>query len=161
MLGLRNLKNSARIPRPLGPLHKATRSYVARSQRGPSKEEPAYDDFRPPWVYTTSHVLTYTTIPRQSLAFIIPVNDPDQILVALIYCVFLADWGDRDHVFMPVREIDQPYTLAKLNLQLRRWALQYKQSFFSLSPEELALVQQRSGSAPKDSQPEQVEGSNS
>lgn len=44
-------------------------------------------DFRPPWVYTASHILTYSLIPSVGL-----------------YCVFMADWGGReDHVFMPPR----------------------------------------------------------
>ncbi|KAH7921779.1 hypothetical protein BV22DRAFT_1121940 [Leucogyrophana mollusca] len=86
-----------------------TRSYAA-----PPPPRDDNSDFRPPWVYTTSHVLTYTLIPT-----------------ALVYCVFLADWGDREHVFMPAR----------------RWVAQYKASFFSLSPDEAALVRANSEAA--------------
>lgn len=25
-----------------------------------------------------------------------------QFLVTLLYCAFLADWGEREHIFMPV-----------------------------------------------------------
>ncbi|KAG0701397.1 hypothetical protein DFH29DRAFT_773339, partial [Suillus ampliporus] len=65
-------------------------------------------DFRPPWVYSASHILTYTLIPT-----------------AIVYCVFLADWGEREHVFSPVR----------------RWTMKYKESFFSLSPDEASLIE--------------------
>ncbi|KAF8555727.1 hypothetical protein OG21DRAFT_821300 [Imleria badia] len=71
-------------------------------------------DFRPPWVYSGSRFLTYTTIP-----------------LTLLYCAFLADWGEREHIFMP----------------LRRWVSQYKQSILSLSPEEAALVRGNNGQA--------------
>ncbi|KAF8133746.1 hypothetical protein EV363DRAFT_1258169 [Boletus edulis] len=64
-------------------------------------------DFRPSWVYSGSRFLTYTTIP-----------------VTLIYCAFLADWGEREHIFMP----------------LRRWVSKHSQSILSLSPEEAALA---------------------
>ncbi|KAG1885058.1 hypothetical protein F4604DRAFT_1729326 [Suillus subluteus] len=66
-------------------------------------------DFRPPWVYSASHILTYTLIPT-----------------AIVYCVFLADWGEREHVFSPVR----------------RWTLKYKESFLSLSPDEASLIEE-------------------
>ncbi|KAG1772400.1 hypothetical protein EDD22DRAFT_842375 [Suillus occidentalis] len=65
-------------------------------------------DFRPPWVYSASHILTYTLIPT-----------------AMVYCVFLADWGEREHVFSPVR----------------RWTTKFKESFFSLSPDEASLIE--------------------
>ncbi|KAH7903211.1 hypothetical protein BJ138DRAFT_1020994 [Hygrophoropsis aurantiaca] len=65
------------------------------------------DDFRPPWVYTASHLLTYTLIPS-----------------AILYCVFLADWGDRDHVF----------------LHVRRWAAHQSSRFFSIDRDEAALA---------------------
>ncbi|KZP33455.1 hypothetical protein FIBSPDRAFT_924460 [Athelia psychrophila] len=75
-------------------------------------EKPSIDveqgDFRPPWFFSAANILTYTTIP----------------LVGL-YCVFLADWGDRgEHVFMPPR----------------RWLERQKASFFSLSPAEEQLA---------------------
>ncbi|KAG2037831.1 hypothetical protein BDR03DRAFT_896377 [Suillus americanus] len=66
-------------------------------------------DFRPPWVYSASHILTYTLIPT-----------------AIVYCVFLADWGEREHVFSPVR----------------RWTMKYKESFLSLSPDEASLIEE-------------------
>ncbi|KAI6147097.1 hypothetical protein BKA82DRAFT_1004573 [Pisolithus tinctorius] len=61
-------------------------------------EDDTMQDFRPPWVYRASGFLIYTTIP-----------------VAILYCVFVADYGDREHVFSP--------------------------SFLSLTPEETALAQ--------------------
>ncbi|KAG2134282.1 hypothetical protein BD769DRAFT_1444189 [Suillus cothurnatus] len=70
--------------------------------------EPDNEDFRPPWVYSASHILTYTLIPT-----------------AIVYCVFLADWGEREHVFSPVR----------------RWTTKYKESFLSLSPDEASLIE--------------------
>ncbi|PFH53896.1 hypothetical protein AMATHDRAFT_113900, partial [Amanita thiersii Skay4041] len=43
-------------------------------------------DFRPPWVYTTSRLLSYTIIPS-----------------IVVYSVFWHDFGDREHVFQPAR----------------------------------------------------------
>ncbi|KAN0087527.1 hypothetical protein V8E55_006148 [Tylopilus felleus] len=83
-------------------------------------------DFRPPWVYSGSRFLTYTAIP-----------------LTLIYCAFLADWGEREHIFMP----------------LRRWASKYGQSILSLSPEEAALVRGSTGPAPGGSSSAQVDKS--
>ncbi|KIK16028.1 hypothetical protein PISMIDRAFT_114123 [Pisolithus microcarpus 441] len=48
-------------------------------------EDDTAQDFRPPWVYRASGFLIYTTIP-----------------IAILYCVFVADYGDREHVFSPV-----------------------------------------------------------
>ncbi|KAG2155963.1 uncharacterized protein EDB93DRAFT_1129077 [Suillus bovinus] len=81
-------------------------------QPTPSQKESAErddGDFRPPWVYSASHILTYTMIPT-----------------AILYCVFLADWGEREHVFSPVR----------------RWTAKYKESFLSLSPDEASLIKE-------------------
>ncbi|KAI6015559.1 hypothetical protein BKA83DRAFT_4232516 [Pisolithus microcarpus] len=71
-------------------------------------EDDTAQDFRPPWVYRASGFLIYTTIP-----------------IAILYCVFVADYGDREHVFSPIR----------------RWAQRHKESFLSLTPEETALAQ--------------------
>ncbi|KAG2010047.1 pyridoxamine-phosphate oxidase [Coprinopsis cinerea AmutBmut pab1-1] len=65
------------------------------------------DDFRPPWVYTTSRVGSVVVIP-----------------VIALYTIFVYDWGDHEHVFMPPR----------------RWLARLKQSFFTLSPEEEAML---------------------
>ncbi|KAF9241195.1 hypothetical protein BU15DRAFT_45340 [Melanogaster broomeanus] len=62
------------------------RKYAStQPQQNQQKTDDDSGDFRPPWVYTTVSVLKYTTIP-----------------LTMIYCVFLADWGEREHVFMPV-----------------------------------------------------------
>ncbi|KAG1751220.1 hypothetical protein EDB19DRAFT_1281329 [Suillus lakei] len=74
-----------------------------------SVEQDDSGDFRPPWVYSGSRILTYTLIPT-----------------AIVYCVFLADWGEREHVFSPVR----------------RWTTKYKESFLSLSPDEASLIEE-------------------
>ncbi|KDQ33738.1 hypothetical protein PLEOSDRAFT_1099698 [Pleurotus ostreatus PC15] len=72
------------------------------------EQDPAYEDFRPPWVYTGSRLLTYVFVPY-----------------VVFYSVFFYDFGDREHVFQPVR----------------RWASRQRESFFSLSPEEARIVQ--------------------
>ncbi|EIW80997.1 hypothetical protein CONPUDRAFT_56687 [Coniophora puteana RWD-64-598 SS2] len=66
------------------PLRDRSRQYATT----PSSSQPEVTptDFRPPWVYSASHILKYTVIPA-----------------ALAYCVFWADWGEREHVFSPVR----------------------------------------------------------
>jgi len=87
------------LRRPLSrPIYLQSRSYVNSGSRtvhdGTSgstntSNQPNGEgkDFRPPWVYTASHILTYSLIPFVGL-----------------YCVFIADWGSReDHVFMPPR----------------------------------------------------------
>ncbi|OAX40951.1 hypothetical protein K503DRAFT_713605 [Rhizopogon vinicolor AM-OR11-026] len=89
------------------------RSYSKKSSAIRPSQQPSTEqddgDFRPPWVYSASHILTYTLIPT-----------------AIVYCIFLADWGDREHVFSPVR----------------RWVMKTKESFFSLSPGEASLVEE-------------------
>ncbi|KXN93413.1 hypothetical protein AN958_00337 [Leucoagaricus sp. SymC.cos] len=44
-------------------------------------------DFRPPWVYVASRLMTFTIIPS-----------------IVIYSVFFYDFGHRDHVFQPARQ---------------------------------------------------------
>ncbi|KAK0504117.1 hypothetical protein EDD18DRAFT_487988 [Armillaria luteobubalina] len=43
-------------------------------------------DFRPPWVYTGTKLLTYLVVPAIAL-----------------YGIFIYDFGDREHVFQPPR----------------------------------------------------------
>lgn len=61
-------------------------------------------DFRPPWVYSGSRFLTYTAIPREAIPspFATETTTLTRFLVTLLYCAFLADWGEREHIFMPV-----------------------------------------------------------
>lgn len=61
-------------------------------------------DFRPPWVYSGSRFLTYTTIPREAIPSpsATAVAMLTQHLVTILYCALLADWGEREHIFMPV-----------------------------------------------------------
>ncbi|RXW24522.1 hypothetical protein EST38_g1358 [Candolleomyces aberdarensis] len=49
---------------------------------GSVKDEPA--DFRPPWVYALSRFGSYAVIPAVA-----------------VYAIFVYDWGDHEHVFMP------------------------------------------------------------
>ncbi|KIK93733.1 hypothetical protein PAXRUDRAFT_828672 [Paxillus rubicundulus Ve08.2h10] len=121
MLWVKQLKLVSQVARssislPSGIVHRHVSTKAQQNRQNARNDDSG--DFRPRWVYSASSFLTYTTIP-----------------VALLYCVFLADWGDRDHVFMP----------------LRRWMLQHKQSILSLSPEEVALVQRQSAPALRDS----------
>ncbi|KAI0322006.1 hypothetical protein OF83DRAFT_1047178, partial [Amylostereum chailletii] len=43
-------------------------------------------DPRPPWVYTSSHLLKLVLVPS-----------------SLLYAVFVMDFGDHEHVFQPPR----------------------------------------------------------
>ncbi|TFK40660.1 hypothetical protein BDQ12DRAFT_679827 [Crucibulum laeve] len=61
------------------------RLYATKTHRLPKVEE-AGADFRPPWVYVTSRLLSFTVIP--AVAF---------------YAIFFYDFGDHDHVFQPAR----------------------------------------------------------
>ncbi|KAH9049967.1 hypothetical protein EDB84DRAFT_1451966 [Lactarius hengduanensis] len=65
-------------------------------------------DPRPPWVYSTSAGLRLVLIPG-----------------ILFYAVFFADFGDREHVFMPPR----------------RWLWRQRDAFFTITPEERKLVE--------------------
>ncbi|KAI9573637.1 hypothetical protein HD554DRAFT_2057557 [Boletus coccyginus] len=108
-----------RAPRQLNLLLRLTkpagRYASTRSRQNRRTTEDDDGDFRPPWVYSGSRLLTYTTIP-----------------LTLFYCAFLADWGEREHIFMP----------------LRRWVSEYRQSILALSPEEAVLVRGNNGQAP-------------
>lgn len=103
-------------------------------------------DFRPQWFFSAANILTYTTIPRTSrkLSPLQVYIDSNPLVVGL-YCVFLADWGDRgEHVFMPVCYSMRLHSLeahAKYCLKKpRRWLERQKASFFSLSPAEEQLA---------------------
>ncbi|KAI9512371.1 hypothetical protein F5148DRAFT_1162812 [Russula earlei] len=71
-------------------------------------EDPPMDP-RPPWVYSTSAGLRLILIPS-----------------ILFYAVFFADFGDREHVFMPPR----------------RWLQRQREAFFTMTPEERKLVEE-------------------
>ncbi|KAI0252333.1 hypothetical protein BJV78DRAFT_1201814 [Lactifluus subvellereus] len=71
--------------------------------------EDVLPDPRPPWVYSASAGLRLVLIPS-----------------ILFYAVFFADFGDRDHVFMPPR----------------RWLQRQRDAFFTLTPEERKLVEE-------------------
>ncbi|OCH85575.1 hypothetical protein OBBRIDRAFT_706293, partial [Obba rivulosa] len=64
-------------------------------------------DPRPRWFFTASRISTF---------FIIPAS--------VAYMVFVADFGEREHVFSPAR----------------RWLGAQKAAFFSLSPAERELA---------------------
>jgi len=65
-------------------------------------------DPRPPWVYSTSAALRLVLMPS-----------------IIFYAVFFADFGDREHVFMPPR----------------RWLRRQQDAFFTITPEERKLVE--------------------
>ena len=59
-------------------------------------------DPRPPWVYSTSAGLRLVLVPSVfSVYWWIPVLKHLEGII--LYAVFFADFGDREHVFMPVR----------------------------------------------------------
>ncbi|KAF8967052.1 hypothetical protein BDZ97DRAFT_1804940 [Flammula alnicola] len=51
----------------------------------PKKMEGAGEDFRPPWVYIGTRLISFAVIPAVGL-----------------YSVFFYDFGDHEHVFQPV-----------------------------------------------------------
>ncbi|KAL0961299.1 hypothetical protein HGRIS_006258 [Hohenbuehelia grisea] len=117
--------------RPLHFLKRATRQCTPCARmmstnqeihRIPRPDEPLdpngeFKDFRPPWVYKSSRLLSFTVIPAIAL-----------------YAVFVHDFGDQDHVFLPAR----------------RWA---KDNFLTLSPAEAALLEARSAKAQPNASP--------
>ncbi|KAF7768137.1 hypothetical protein Agabi119p4_7380 [Agaricus bisporus var. burnettii] len=70
-------------------------------------------DFRPSWVYVTSRLVNFTVIP-----------------CVMLYSVFFYDFGDKDHVFKPVR----------------RWAQEQKAAFLTLSPDEKRVLETNTSS---------------
>ncbi|KIL67891.1 hypothetical protein M378DRAFT_72800 [Amanita muscaria Koide BX008] len=77
-------------------LNRSRRTYSANVRPTPPKKD---DDFRPPWVYTFSRLLSYTMIPA-----------------AVMYSVLFYDFGDRDHVFQPARRWVAQQKIAFLTL---------------------------------------------
>ncbi|PAV23315.1 pyridoxamine-phosphate oxidase [Pyrrhoderma noxium] len=76
------------------------------SQNGPGSNE-ATPDVKPSRVVATAFGLRLIAVPA-----------------CIVYAVLYHDFGEDDHVFMPVR----------------RWVKAKKESFFTLSPEERQLV---------------------
>ncbi|KAI9443169.1 hypothetical protein H4582DRAFT_2126351 [Lactarius indigo] len=87
-------------------------SEKATERSGKDRWEDVPSDPRPPWVYSTSAGLRLILIPG-----------------ILLYAVFLADFGDREHVFMPPR----------------RWLQRQRDAFFTITPEERKLVETTTG----------------
>ncbi|KAH6912793.1 hypothetical protein BKA70DRAFT_1422359 [Coprinopsis sp. MPI-PUGE-AT-0042] len=80
----------------------------AEVRRPPGSEpKPEPEDFRPPWVYASSRFGSVVVIPA-----------------TMLYGIFLYDWGDREHVFMPAR----------------RWLARLKQQYMTLTPEEERML---------------------
>jgi len=65
------------------------------------------DDFRPPWVYVCSRLIIYGIIPAVGF-----------------YSIFMYDFGEREHVFQPVR----------------RWGVNITNKLFTLSAAEEKLL---------------------
>lgn len=60
----------------------------------------------------------------------------------MLYAVFFVDFGEREHVFMPVgRPLVFSGYLHTDTAQVRRWAMQQKAAFFTLSSAELEMIQ--------------------
>ena len=64
----------------------------------------------------------------------------------LLYAVFFADFGDREHVFMPVRRFcaasweSKSDNLASI-VKPRRWLRRQQDAFFTITPEERKLIE--------------------
>ncbi|ETW81637.1 hypothetical protein HETIRDRAFT_426985 [Heterobasidion irregulare TC 32-1] len=83
------------------------RRFASQKPQGFRLEDYRFDP-RPSWVYTLSTTLRLVLIPS-----------------ALVYAVFFADFGEKEHVFMPPR----------------RWLERQKAAFFTLSPAEQELTE--------------------
>ncbi|KAF8798799.1 hypothetical protein BYT27DRAFT_7202492 [Phlegmacium glaucopus] len=86
------------LTKPYRGLHR--RLLATNPQPPPKKVTGAGDDFRPPWVYVYSRLISYGIIP-----------------VVGIYSIFIYDFGEREHVFQPVRRwcanvINKIFTLS-------------------------------------------------
>ncbi|KIP08096.1 hypothetical protein PHLGIDRAFT_127234 [Phlebiopsis gigantea 11061_1 CR5-6] len=76
---------------------------------------PEPEEHRRSWFWTANRLSNFVVIP-----------------MAVLYCVFYADYGDGEHVFSP----------------MRRWLHRQRDAFFSLSPEERQLVRENKESSP-------------
>lgn len=110
-----------------------------------------------PWVYSTSVGLRLVLIPSAcvSTELVAAHSRAQKKHVGkggLLYAVFFADFGDREHVFMPVCSIIALLrNLSSLNRTFaatkpRRWLQRQRDAFFSITPEERRLVEKSSTS---------------
>ncbi|KAF8895543.1 hypothetical protein BD779DRAFT_736406 [Infundibulicybe gibba] len=79
------LRPYVKFPRPRPP-RQPRKSFGTSLPRPAARSQEADSDFRPPWVYTWSRLLSYTIIPTVA-----------------VYSIFFYDFGDREHVFQPAR----------------------------------------------------------
>lgn len=106
MRGAKQLNSLWRLPKPAALRGVSVDRYAStKTRQNQRSTEDDVGDFRPPWVYSGSRFLTYTAIPREAIPspFATAIATLMQSLVTLLYCAFLADWGEREHIFMPVR----------------------------------------------------------
>ena len=63
------------------------------------------EDFRPPWVFTSTAFIRAALIPGAfcNSSSSINVSDFVGLIVAIGYAIFFHDFGPEEHVFMPVR----------------------------------------------------------
>jgi len=71
----------------------------------PKKLEGPGEDPRPPWVYVGTRLISLVIIPGRQpsckiSAFLLILF---QLIAVGVYSVFFYDFGERDHVFQPVR----------------------------------------------------------
>ncbi|KAF9046450.1 hypothetical protein BJ165DRAFT_1471805 [Panaeolus papilionaceus] len=88
------------------------RGYSTGTHKRPAAEP---DDFRPPWVYFGTRLISMVIIPGIG-----------------VYSILFYDFGEREHVFQP----------------MRRWARAGLQNFLTLSPAEEKLVDSAKTSEP-------------
>lgn len=115
MHGATQLNSLSRLTKPAALRGVSVHRYASTKarQNRPTAEDDG-GDFRPPWVYSGSRFLTYTAIPREAIPnpSATAIATLTQSLVTLLYCAFLADWGEREHIFMPVSCILDHLALA-------------------------------------------------
>lgn len=73
------------------------------TKTGKGRWEDIPSDPRPPWVHSTSAGLRLVLIPGVHSVFWPTPYMLKHLEGILLYAVFFADFGDREHVFMPVR----------------------------------------------------------
>lgn len=83
---------------------------TAKPKHDPSGQTPEPQEHRKAWFWTAQKLSNFLVIPA-----------------VFLYAIFVADFGEREHVFSPPR----------------RWLQQQKDAFFSLTPEERRLAEEQ------------------
>ena len=92
------------------------RRFASQKPQGVRLEDYRFDP-RPSWVYTMSTTLRLVLIPSARSRSLHAYSELTLRAGALIYAVFFADFGEKEHVFMPVRRSQFPFRLRIMMLR--------------------------------------------